>query len=145
MAEAEQKQEQAKEQGKEKDKCVESLLDMIELGYTTVGLRVRAEKTTQFFTSVLKNLQNLPQIQQDISTYLHDVARQWSDAVIAFDTTTREFAISLSGVIDVCIKSGRTFEDIMTYIDALLDMILGVPTVLKHEKVEETKKEESKQ
>jgi hypothetical protein len=134
-----------KGQEKEKDKCIESLLNMIELGYVTIGLRVRAEKTTQFFTSVLKNLQNLQQVQQEISTYLNDVARQWSDAVVGFDTTARQFAAGLTGVIDVCVKSGYKMEDILTYIDTLIDMILGVPAILKPEKIEETKEGESRE
>jgi len=126
---------------KEKAKCEESLLNLIELGYVTIGLRARAEKTVQFFTSVLKNLQNLQQVQQEIIPFIHDVARQWMDAVISFDTTTRQFAVSLTGVIDVCVKEGHKIEDIMTYIDPLIDMILGVPAVLKAEKPEEVKEE----
>jgi hypothetical protein len=145
MAEAEQKKEQEKGQEKEKDVCVENLLNIIEQGYTVVALRVRAEKTTQLFTTVLKNLQNLPQIQQEISTYLNDVARQWSDATISFDTTARQFATALSGVIDACVKSGRTFEDIMTYIDPLLDMILGVPTILKSKEIKRMVKKGSEE
>lgn len=132
-----------KEQKKEKNECEDNLLNIIELGYVTVGLRVRAEKTTQLFTSVLKNLQNLQQVQQEVSSYLHDVARQWMDATISFDTTARQFATTLTGVIDVCVKAGYKVEDIMTYIDALIDMILGVPAVLKYEKIEETEKKES--
>ena len=129
---------------KEKAKCEESLLNLIELGYVTIGLRARAEKTVQFFTSVLKNLQNLQQVQQEIIPFIHDVARQWMDAVISFDTTTRQFAVSLTGVIDVCVKEGHKIEDIMTYIDPLIDMILGVPAVLKAEKPEEVKEKESR-
>jgi len=132
-----------KEQKKEKNECEDNLLNIIELGYVTVGLRVRAEKTTQLFTSVLKNLQNLQQVQQEVSSYLHDVARQWMDATISFDTTARQFATALTGVIDVCVKAGYKVEDIMTYIDALIDMILGVPAVLKYEKIEEAEKKES--
>jgi hypothetical protein len=126
---------------KEKTGCEESLLNLIELGYVTIGLRIRAEKTVQFFTSVLKHLQNLQQVQQEIMPFIHDVARQWMDATVSFDTTARQFAISLTGVIDVCIKEGYKIEDIMTYIDPLIDMILGVPAVLKAEKIEEVKKE----
>jgi hypothetical protein len=126
---------------KEKAKCEESLLNLIELGYVTVGFRVRAEKTTQLFTSVLKNLQNLQQVQQEIISFIHDVARQWMDSVISFDTTTRQFAVSLTSVIDVCVKEGRKIEDVMTYIDPLIDMILGVPAILKAEKPEEVKEE----
>jgi len=126
---------------REKAKCEESLLNLIELGYVTVGLRVRAEKTTQLFTSVLKHLQNLQQVQQEIMPFIHDVARQWMDAAVSFDTTVRQFAVSLTGVIDVCVKEGRKIEDIMTYIDPLIDMILGVPAILKAEKPEEVKEE----
>jgi hypothetical protein len=121
--------------------CEERLLNLIELGYTAVGLRVRAEKTVQFFTSVLKHLQNLQQVQQEIMPFIRDVARQWMDAVVSFDTTTRQFAILLTGVIDVCTKAGYKMEDIMTYIDLLIDMILGVPAILKEAKIEEIKKE----
>jgi len=130
---------------KEKTECEESLISLIELGYVTVGLRVRAEKTVQFFTSVLKNLQNLQQVQQEISSYLRDVARQWMDSVISFDTTARQFATSLTGVIDVCTKAGLKLEDIMTYIDPLIDMILGVPAILKEAKIEETTKEKPRE
>jgi len=89
---------------KTRAECEERLLNMIELGYTAVGLRARAEKTVQFFTSALKHLQNLQQVQQEIMPFIRDVARQWMDSVISFDTTTRQFAISLTGVIDVCTK-----------------------------------------
>ena len=126
---------------KEKAKCEESLLSIIELGYTAIGLRARAEKTTQFFTSVLKHLQNLQQVQQEIMPFIHDVARQWMDATVGFDTTARQFAISLTGVISVCVEAGYKIEDIMAYIDPLIDMILGVPAVLKTEKPEEVKEE----
>jgi hypothetical protein len=126
---------------KEKAKCEESLLNLIELGYTAIGLRVRAEKTTQFFTSVLKHLQNLQQVQQEIISFIHDVARQWMDATVGFDTTARQFAVSLTGVIDVCAKAGYKLEDIVSYIDPLIDMILGVPAILKAEKPEEVKEE----
>jgi hypothetical protein len=134
-----------KEQKKEKNECEDNLLNMIEIGYVAVGLRARAEKTTQLFTSVLKNLQSLQQVQQEISPYLHDVARQWMDAVISFDTTARQFATTLTGVIDVCAKAGYKLEDIMAYIDPLIDMILGVPAILKEAKIEEIKKEESRE
>jgi len=127
---------------KEKAKCEESLLSIIELGYTAIGLRARAEKTTQFFTSVLKHLQNLQQVQQEIMPFIHDVARQWMDATVGFDTTARQFAISLTGVISVCVEAGYKIEDIMAYIDPLIDMILGVPAVLKAERLEEVKREE---
>jgi hypothetical protein len=126
---------------KTRAECEERLLNMIELGYTAVGLRARAEKTVQFFTSALKHLQNLQQVQQEIMPFIRDVARQWMDSVISFDTTTRQFAISLTGVIDVCVKEGHKIEDIMTYIDPLIDMILGVPAILKEAKIEEIKKE----
>jgi len=133
---------------KEKAKCEESLLNLIELGYVTVGLRVRAEKTVQFFTSVLKHLQNLQQVQQELIPFIRDVARQWMDAAVSFDTTVRQFAVSLTGVIDVCVKEGRKIEDIMTYIDPLIDMILGVPAILKTElkteEPEEVKEKESR-
>jgi len=125
--------------------CEESLLNMIELGYTAVGLRVRAEKTVQFFTSILKHLQNLQQVQQEIMPFIHDVARQWMDSAVSFDVTARQFATSLTGVIDVCTKAGYKLEDIMSYIDPLIDMILGVPAVLKAEKIEEVKKEKPEQ
>jgi hypothetical protein len=128
-----------------KAKCEESLLNMIEVGYVAVGLRARAEKTTQLFTSVLKHLQNLQQVQQEIMPFIHDVARQWMDAAVSFDTTARQFAISLTGVIDVCTEAGRKIEDIMTYIDPLIDMILGVPAILKEAKIEEIKKEKPEQ
>jgi hypothetical protein len=130
---------------KAKTECEDRLLDLIELGYVAVGLRARAEKTTQFFTSVLKHLQNLQQVQQEIMPFIHDVARQWMDATVGFDTTARQFAVSLTGIIDVCVKAGYKLEDIMTYIDPLIDMILGVPAVLKTEKVEEIKREESRE
>jgi hypothetical protein len=133
-----------KEQEKAKTECEESLLNMIEVGYVAVGLRARAEKTTQFFTSVLRHLQNLQQVQQEIMPFIHDVARQWMDATVSFDTTARQFATSLTGVIDVCTKAGYKMEDIMSYIDPLIDMILGVPAVLKAEKIEEVKEKESK-
>jgi hypothetical protein len=128
-----------------KAKCEESLLNMIEVGYTAVALRARAEKTTQFLTTVLRYLQNLQQIQQELMPFIRDVARQWMDATLIFDTTTRQFAVSLSGVIDVCTEAGYKVEDIMTYIDPLIDMILGVPAILKAEKPEEVKKSESEQ
>jgi hypothetical protein len=128
-----------------KAKCEESLLNMIELGYTAVALRARAEKTVQLFTSVLKNLQNQQQIQQELMPFIRDVARQWMDATIIFDTTARQFAASLSGVMDVCTEAGYKIEDIMTYIDPLIDMILGVPAILKAEKPEEVKKSEPEQ
>jgi hypothetical protein len=134
--------ERAKAAEEVKTECEESLLNLIELGYVTVGLRARAEKTTQFFTSVLKHLQNLQQVQQEIMPFIHDVARQWMDATVSFDTTARQFATSLAGVIDVCTEAGRKIEDIMTYIDPLIDMILGVPAILKVEKFEETKRGE---
>jgi hypothetical protein len=128
-----------------KAKCEESLLNMIETGYTAVALRARAEKTAQLFTSILKHLQNLQQVQQEIMPFVYDVARQWMDSVVSFDTTARQFAISLAGVIGVCTEAGLKLEDIMTYIDPLIDMILGVPAVLKAEKPEEVKKSESEQ
>jgi len=128
-----------------KARCEESLLSMIEVGYTAVALRARAEKTTQLLTSVLKHLQNLQQIQQELMPFIRDVARQWMDATVGFDTTARQFAISLTGIIDVCTEAGYKIEDIMTYIDPLIDMILGVPAVLKTEKPEEVKEKESEQ
>jgi len=128
-----------------KARCEESLLSMIEVGYTAVALRARAEKTTQLLTSVLKHLQNLQQIQQELMPFIRDVARQWMDATVGFDTTARQFAISLTGIIDVCTGAGYKIEDIMTYIDPLIDMILGVPAVLKTEKPEEVKEKESEQ
>jgi len=137
--------ERTKTAGEVKTECEESLLSIIELGYTAIGLRIRAEKTTQFFTSVLKHLQNLQQVQQEIMPFIHDVARQWMDATVGFDTTARQFAISLTGVIGVCAEAGYKIEDIMTYIDPLIDMILGVPAVLKAEKIEEIKKEKPEQ
>jgi len=45
----------------------------------------------------------------------------------------------------VCTGAGYKIEDIMTYIDPLIDMILGVPAVLKTEKPEEVKEKESEQ
>jgi hypothetical protein len=128
---------------KAKTECEERLLNIIELGYTAIGLRARAEKTTQFFTSVLKHLQNLQQVQQEIMTFIYDVARQWMDATVGFDTTARQFAVSLTGVIDVCTEAGYKLEDIVAYIDPLIDMILGVPAVLKVEKPREAEKEKS--
>jgi len=124
-----------------KAKCEESLLNMIEVGYTAVALRARAEKTVQLFTSVLRYLQNLQQIQQELMPFIRDVARQWMDATVGFDTAARQFTISLTGVIGVCTEAGYKIEDIMTYIDPLIDMILGVPAVLKTEKLEEVKEE----
>jgi hypothetical protein len=74
-------------------------------------------------------------------SYLRDVVAQWSDAVITFSATARQWAAMVHGVTDICIEAGYKVEDIMTYVDALIDMMLGVPAVLKHEEVEEMPKE----
>jgi hypothetical protein len=123
--------------------CERNLLNLIELGYEIVTHRVRAEKTTQWLSSVLRNLQGLQQVQQEMISYLRDVVTQWTDAIITFSTTARQWAAMIPGVVDVCVGAGYRVEDIMTYIDALIDMMLGVPAILKREEVEETKKEES--
>jgi hypothetical protein len=129
--------------GKAKPSCEENLLNLIELGYETLVHRVRSEKITQWFSTILKNLQNLQQVQQELLSYLRDVVTQWTDAVTTFSTNARRWAAMISGVVDVCVKTGYKVEDVMTYIDPLIDMMLGMPAVVKAEKPEGTEKKES--
>ena len=111
--------------------CLDAIRDIIVQGYEAIGYRVATEKLTELIRDILRSISNpqvLPPASMDM---ISDAIREWSGLVSSFVGSVRTFVVNMRKPIEICYQHGVDIEEVMKYIDPMIDMILGRPSIAK--------------